>query len=90
MLEHLFDEVIVRPFGIAQTKFFVRRSLLTQQFSRADAHGFEKLLKALFVGRGLEVLDYLWLSATVANQRKCVAGRAARRVVIDRDVSHGL
>jgi len=57
MRHHEIDQLLVRPFGIAEAEFGVRGALFPQERADRNPHRRDQLLEALSARRVLEIFD---------------------------------
>ncbi len=67
MRHHEVDELLVRPFGIAEAEFGVRGPLLPQERPGRNANRRDQLLQALAARRILQIFDDDRLLAALAD-----------------------
>ena len=86
MCQHGIQDLFVVQFWVVQAQLGIRGAPLPKQGPWRQPGALDHLAQHTARRRSLEVLDNMWLRTRVADHGKHVAGRAARRVMVDDDV----
>jgi hypothetical protein len=82
MRQHEADQLVVVPFGIAQTKFGIGRALFTEQCPHRNAHRLDEFDQPRAIRRMLQLFDHHGFLPALLDHRQGVARGAAVGIVI--------